>query len=473
MLKQFTIDFQDLGRNEAVRLWLPFVLPEIKYKYDKLHNYLFLCESGGRPKGGISNADDGETISLGGEQIAQNGSVNLSKIPYVSDEFYDKSKNGKVKDGDILICKDGALTGKTCLVDYSIFPSEKVMVNEHVYILRGDKKINQKFLFYLTRNNLFQSQVKDLAYKKKAQPGLNYDHLKKIKIPSVPKTIQNQIMAQIESIEKSIKNLSGRIAPVQEVINKIFEKKFDFNLKKICETDGNKKLYVNLFQLNFENSNLRFSYEWNQLEKIQSELYKNNKSIKLLGKFIKTTKNGWSPECNGDEGEQVILGLNSIQKNGNITFDNPKYTKQVRNNGQNFIIQDGDFFVSRGNTLDLVALASVAKVDDEKRNFMYPDLMIKIKFNENRINKEYMAFLFNSIIGRIYFKYSAKGKNQTMVKISSKELYDFKLPIPGIKAQQKIADEIKSKLDRQEKMKQKIVAERNKIDKIIEEAIAK
>jgi hypothetical protein len=112
-LKTFTIDLTELSKNETIRLCLSFVLPKIRYKYDKINNYLDLCESGKRPKGGIKEKDKGEAISLGGEQINTDGTVDLSKIPYVSYEFYESTSKGKVKDGDILICKDGALTGKT------------------------------------------------------------------------------------------------------------------------------------------------------------------------------------------------------------------------------------------------------------------------------------------------------------------------------------------------------------------------
>jgi len=209
-LKQFTIDFRELKTDPNIRLWLPFRLPEIKYQYDKLINYLSIYESGSRPKGGINSEEEEEAISLGGEQINADGSVDLSKIPYVSYDFYDKSDKGKVKNLDILICKDGALTGKTCFVDYNIFPTKEVMVNEHIYILRGNEKINQKFLFYLTTNSLIQSQIKNLAYRKKAQPGLNLDHLKRIKIPLIPKSKQGQIVAQIEPIERKIKKLKNK-----------------------------------------------------------------------------------------------------------------------------------------------------------------------------------------------------------------------------------------------------------------------
>ena len=236
-LKTFTIDFAELKSNDSIRLWIPFVLPESRYKYDKINNFIALCESGNRPKGGISAEDDGEAISLGGEQIGADGNLNLSKIPYVSFEFYENANKGKVNDNDILICKDGALTGKTCFVDFSLFPSKEVMINEHVYILRGNEKINQNFLFYFTNTNLFQSQIKDLAYKKRAQPGLNSDHFKKIKIPLIPKSTQDQIIAQIEPIENKIKELKAQIKQPQEVINKVFAREFEFDIQKIYSVE--------------------------------------------------------------------------------------------------------------------------------------------------------------------------------------------------------------------------------------------
>ena len=149
-LKTFTIDFTELKLKESLRLWIPFIMIKSKHKYEKINKFLITCESGSRPKGGIKDEDYGEAISLGGEQIGKDGSLELSKIPYVSFDFYEMSAKGKVQDNDILICKDGALTGKSCLVDFSIFQSKEVMVNEHVYVLRGNSEMNQQFLFYYT-----------------------------------------------------------------------------------------------------------------------------------------------------------------------------------------------------------------------------------------------------------------------------------------------------------------------------------
>lgn len=469
-LKQFTIDFQELSKGESVRLWFPFILPELKYKYDKLTNYLSVYESGSRPKGGIKSEDEGEAISLGGEQINADGSVDLSIIPYVPYEFYEKADRGKIKDLDILICKDGALTGKTCLVDFDIFPSKKVMINEHVYILRGNGSINQKFLFYLTANNLFQSQVRDLAYRKKAQPGLNSDHLRKIKIPLIPKPSQDQIVAQIEPIEKKIKELKSTIKQTQEIINKVFAREFKFDIQKVYSVEQ-KRYFLVADTLTYRNSNIRSSVRWHKIAPIQDVLYKNNPFIKKLGKYIISTQNGWSPTCRESDSLNFVFGVNSISAAAIINYDDMKVSDETRKDIKGYFSKEGDLFVSRGNTVDLVALASIVKNMPDEKDIIFPDLFIKIDVNKKELNKMYLAYLFNSIIGRLYFKYAAKGKNQTMVKISSDELNNFYLPIPPLNQQQRIVDEIKAELDEQEEIKQRIQIERNKINEIIEKSI--
>lgn len=469
-LKQFTIDFEKLSTDSSMRLSSPFRLPIIKYKYDKLTNFLSFFESGNRPKGGIESQNKEGAISLGGEQINIDGSVNLSKIYYVPLEFYERSKRGKVKNSDILICKDGALTGKACLVDLNIFPSKKVMVNEHVYIFRTKKGINQKLLFYLIRNNLFQSQVRDLAYRKKAQPGLNTKHLEKIKIPLIPKLVQEQIINQIELIENEITELKSQIKDLQNIINGVFAEELGFNINEVYSVEQRKYFFVSK-HLTYRNSNIRSSARFHKITPIQDVLYKNYPFIKKLGRYVISIKNGWSPSCRENDSLNYVFGLNSITTKSVISYDNLKVSNERRENIEDYFSKEGDFFVSRGNTVDLVGLACVVENISKDKNIIFPDLFIRIGINEDKLNKKYLAYLFNSIIGRLYFKYTAKGKNQTMVKISSDEINNFYLPLPPLERQEKIVYKIKSKIDKQGKIRQKIYNERNKIDDIMINAI--
>ena len=66
---------------------------------------------------------------MGGEQIGTDGSLNINKIPYAPPDYYENATKGKICDGDILLCKDGALTGKVCQVDLRLLPHDKVMAN--------------------------------------------------------------------------------------------------------------------------------------------------------------------------------------------------------------------------------------------------------------------------------------------------------------------------------------------------------
>lgn len=163
-------------------------------------------ESGKRPKGGATGITEG-AISIGGEQIGIDGRLNLSKIPYIPLDYYRKSKKGFIKHNDILMCKDGALTGKVCFVDDKVLPQIEVMVNEHVYIIRGDEtKVLQNYLFLCLRAKITYNFVQDIA-QKTGQPGLSQLELESIEIPLPSMVEQQAIVKEIESIQKVIDGL--------------------------------------------------------------------------------------------------------------------------------------------------------------------------------------------------------------------------------------------------------------------------
>ena len=467
-LRRFNVDLGSLGKDDSIRLWLPFVYPEIGYKYDKLNDYLQLCESGKRPKGGINSQDLGKAISLGGEQINADGSVDLSKIPYVANDYYESVEKGKVTDNDILICKDGALTGKTCIVDFSIFPSKNVMVNEHVYIFRGNDKIHQRFLFYYTRNALFQAQVKDLAYRKKAQPGLNFDHLKKIRIPAIPKNEQKKILKVIEPIEQKITKHKAKINKPQEVINRVFAKEFRFNLEQF-EVLKN----IKIFDLNFSNfgnnKDLRDSVKFHRqagnfvLDELKS---KTNKKIKdfiaepiVLGKGISPA------QYEDDNGEYYYLSMATI-KNWKFEKENARLvTDKFATDNENKTVQNNDILLARSGE---GTIGKVAIIDDEELQGIFADFTMRVRL------KDYNCLFAYYYFRTEYFQYlveiNKKGLGNN-TNIFPSQLQEFPLLDISKEEQQRIVDEIKTELDAQEKIKTEIEKERNKIDVIIENAI--
>ena len=117
------------------------------WRWVTLSNMLLTLESGSRPPGGAIGITSG-VPSISAEQMTDRGTFNFSVMRYVTLDYSQEMKRGRIEVGDILIVKDGATTGKTCLVDED-FPFGEAVVNEHVFICRPNpKKIIPRFLFY-------------------------------------------------------------------------------------------------------------------------------------------------------------------------------------------------------------------------------------------------------------------------------------------------------------------------------------
>ena len=97
-----------------------------------------------------------EFPSVGGEHIGLNGRMKITKdnLKFVPTEFYKKSPQGKLENLDILICKDGALTGKVAIFLSNEIEHKFSMVNEHVFLLRVNKLCDQNYLYII----LFSTQ---------------------------------------------------------------------------------------------------------------------------------------------------------------------------------------------------------------------------------------------------------------------------------------------------------------------------
>ncbi len=173
---------------------------ETQYPLAKLGDEIETIESGNRPKGGVENISSG-AWSLGGEHIhPTTGMVDLSTPKYVPMDFYHGSSRGILQENDILLCKDGALTGKIALLREEL-DNENAMVNEHVFLLRCESQLKQSYIFYFLFSENGQNLLKH-NITGSAQGGLNSTNLKEIKIPLPPPYIQQQIVDECEAVDQ-------------------------------------------------------------------------------------------------------------------------------------------------------------------------------------------------------------------------------------------------------------------------------
>lgn len=172
-------------------------------KEAKLDEILFEIQTGSRQKGG---AIENGIPSVGAEKIEKLGIYDFSSEKYISEEYYNKMKNGIIESGDVLLYKDGAYTGKVSMA-LNEFPYKKCAVNEHVFILRTKENWANIFLYFLLYYSKTKQQIISQASSKAAQPGLNQVELKNIVINLPEKKLIEKFENQVKPIvEKIIQN---------------------------------------------------------------------------------------------------------------------------------------------------------------------------------------------------------------------------------------------------------------------------
>ncbi len=175
-------------------------LPE-GWEWKRLIDVLSSLENGARPKGGVDNIEEG-VPSVGGEHLNKDGGFIFETMKFIPTEFYENMKRGRIENGDVLVVKDGATTGKVSLVRDD-FPYQQSAVNEHVFICRPNQKyIQPKYLFYNLFSPLGQNKILR-SFHGAAQGGINTQFANDYEIPLPPLPTQRHIVTILEKAEET------------------------------------------------------------------------------------------------------------------------------------------------------------------------------------------------------------------------------------------------------------------------------
>ncbi|EAI4610695.1 restriction endonuclease [Campylobacter coli] len=301
------MDFEKVEFNKAISLnpsnstqsemSNPFI--NSKFELVRLKDFVLDIQTAKRPSGGVGKYENG-ALSLGGEHIDnKSGYIKLDNPKYVPIEFYESfalQDKGIVKQFDILICKDGALTGKIAMVRNE-FIRKSAMINEHIFLLRCDNIAKQKYLFYILHSYSGQQALKS-KITGSAQGGINKTNLESILIPNADFEIQKQIVAECEKVEEQYNTIRMSVEEYQNLIKTILQK------CGIIDDGGGYELnsiLENLQKLEFKlDFNLLFSFIDDFTNARQEDLKKFKEFVKnikaILGTFSTPPKQGWNKE---------------------------------------------------------------------------------------------------------------------------------------------------------------------------------
>jgi hypothetical protein len=453
-LKQFTIDFQELAKETSNRFDVDFI--NFNVREDK-ERYSF------KDFFNIDNSTKKERLDL---------------VENIEDDFYYAEIGNATKQGDVEPEKLNFLSRNELVEDNILLAKVRPNLKKYVFIDKENKdyfyttafinlkpkKLNK--IFYYSFRTIFYNDLMAISRQGKGYPTLKdndlfYLKFNKTVIDKLEKA-ENQIVAQIEPIEKKIRELKNQIAPAQGVINKVFARESGFDLEKFEKLKKEKFFEVEISK--FDTPLTRSTVVQNSLKANYLKNFLKQKSIVLKNIITKPIQRGKQPEYTED-GVKVIKTLN-IQK-GKINFDEVQFVSEnfLENNKQKAGIHQFDLLLTSTG----MGRGKVALYNGDEMCFADSHISI-IRFDQRRMLPYFLNYYCQSFFGTEQLKYIEMHIKGTP-EIYEEQLKYFQILDISLEAQQEIVSEIKTGLDKQEEMKKEIEAERNKIDEIIEQAI--
>lgn len=190
-----------------------------KYEISNIKNIVTFIASGSTPKsGGNDYEENGNIYFLRLTNFNDNLEVDLTKSLYIKSNIHNKMlKRSQLQNGDILFGIAGSI-GKIAIFDKNI----EANINQAIATLRFKENINKLYIAYLLNSSIVKQQTARLQ-RPVAQPNLNTEELKSLKIPLPPIEIQNKIANHVQNLRNEAQALKDKATQTFEDAKKEVE----------------------------------------------------------------------------------------------------------------------------------------------------------------------------------------------------------------------------------------------------------
>lgn len=165
-----------------------------------------------------------------------------------------------------------------------------------------------------------------------------------------------------------------------------------------------------------------------------------------VGEIVTSMRNGRSiPQDTEGRANGAVLTLTAVRAVSlGLHFHKPILLPD--DVAKDFCVNEGDVFVSRANTIDLVGLSAVV-LEKPPPRLIFPDLLIKLRANTGKVLPRFLAYALRSASARKQIKTRALGSSRTMVKISGERLREVRIPVPPLSDQELIVSRLEAAHD--------------------------
>jgi type I restriction enzyme S subunit len=371
---------------------------------------LVQLETGKREKGGGKSS--GEILSLGGEHITDSGQLlTEAKQKYISRDFYENLKQGRINDGDVLMVKDGATTGKTAWVEKCDQP---LAVNEHVFILRTDApdQLCNGFLYFFLISDSGQGQIKKRFHG--LIGGVTRPDVFSLKLQLAPLPEQKKIAHILSTVQRAIEAQERIIQTTTELKKALMHKLFTEGLR-------------NEPQKQTEIGPVPESWEVVDLGDV----------INLFAGYAFKSAEGVS------ESHTQLLRMGNLYQNTlDLTRSPIFYPDSFAEAHKRFVLNEGDLVMSLTGTSGKEDYGFTVRIPKTDKTLLLNQRVTRIDVTDNRLQKD---FAHHFLLSRKFLDYlypTAKGMKQA--NLSTNAMKKLKVFLPDEVEQLEIATCFKS-----------------------------
>ncbi|MFT4038596.1 MAG: restriction endonuclease subunit S [Thermomicrobiales bacterium] len=161
-----------------------------------------------------------------------------------------------------------------------------------------------------------------------------------------------------------------------------------------------------------------------------------------LGEVIcEKPKNGYSGEPVDHPTDIRVLTLTATTS-GKLNSSKYKFLDEDIALDAQSRCRKGDIYLQRGNTAGLVGTAALFDIYDS--NYIYPDLMIRVRAEETKILSRYLLAVLQSPPVRASLTSNAVGSAGSMPKINQGIVERVPVPLPPLEEQEQIVAELEA-----------------------------
>ena len=319
------------------------------------------------------------------------------------------------ENSEVLISCRGAYSGKINLSPPKCFVTNNSLILE----IANTDSLNKKYLFYV-----LHSVNKSKLVTGTAQPQVTINNAIELLFPLPPLAEQERIVAKIEELfseldagRTSLETAARQLKTYRQAVLKwAFEGK--------------------LTNENVKEGELPDGWKW-----------------ETMGEVIEQPKYGTSKKCDYNFEGLGVLRIPNIA-DGFIDSSDLKFAEFDEKEIETYSLKNGDLLTIRSNgSVDLVGKCALITQKDEQ--FLYAGYLIRLRPKAENLNSKFLLYVLSS--SNLRNQIESKAKSTSGVNnINSEELKSLTIPLCSLEEQQRIVEEIESRLSVCDKLEETI-----------------